>query len=173
MSIQSELVREVVGLYQTWWGICSPADWADFQGRIQEPINNCGACVVIPVMDLHESGPKLGKALRGNPLEMAPHYQPEKVPGPRVARFAGRAAQLLVEMGHPVFYLSTMTASTAILNGHDQLVKDITAFAPVVVWRDMKADTRLAGRMDDLLMARQWGFLIRVIEDKSGAGFSE
>lgn len=160
-QIQSALVRDVAqNLYSWWWGKCAPADWAALVELAQAKINNCAATLPVPVMDLNETRPRLPEL--GNPLEMAPECK-EVAVASNQARYAGRAAQILRSQGHPIFYLNKSLALSAQYQGQDQLIKDIMAFAPLVVYHENK-DGRPDGWVKDALLTRQYGLAVVVME---------
>lgn len=186
MAIQSEIVQDVVSLYETWFDRLYPStDWTRFQDRIQKAVNNCAVTAPLPRinlkspehnisgelaattllrMNVHEAR-RVKSISPGNPLAMEPElYAPELKNGHH-AKYAGRVAQVLYEAGHPVFYLNrALPLGSAQYQGVDQLIADIMAFAPVVVYHE-SIEGHKHGWVRDLLLTRQYGiaFFIREV----------
>jgi hypothetical protein len=165
-QIQTELVRNVRQLYKLWWQIATEEDWAEMQKQVQASINSCVATLAVPRMNLGESR-KLTTIPDGNPLEMEPVARRPQINGD-FGKYAGALAQKLAADGHLVFYLTRSTAIDAMYGGQSQALKDIVAFAPVVVFYDNQ-DGRKNGFISDLLLTRQCGILI-VIKPKFKGG---
>jgi len=167
-QIQTELVRNVRQLYKLWWKIATDDDWTEMQRQVQAAINSCAATLAVPRMNLGERR-KLTAIPEGNPLVMEPVARRPKI-NSDFGRYAGAIAQKLMADGHLVFYLTRSTAIDAQYGGQSQALKDILAFAPVVVFYDNQ-DGRKNGFISDMLLTRQCGILI-VIQPKLKGGNS-
>lgn len=166
-SIETKLVQDARQLYELWYGACSANDWKQMVANRQQAINGSVATLAVPKLKLlKDFMPKNLVLPIGNPVVAEP-VRDERIIGNRPGDFAGRLAQILVEKGHLVFFVTKSTAIDAQYSGHGQELKDILAWAPVVVFYDNQ-DGRKNGFIDDLLMTRQCGLLV-VIRPKVGA----
>lgn len=165
MAIQSEIVRDVVGLYETWFDRRYPStDWTCFRDRAQDAIDNCPATIAyLPRMRLRETRDMPGIPT-GNPLKMEPELLGPKCPD-KHARYAGQVAQKLYNAGHPVFYVNrALSLGSAQFKGLDVLLGDIFAYAPVLVYHE-SVEAHKHGWVRDMLITRRWGitFFIREV----------
>jgi len=165
-QIQTELVRNARQLYDLWWGECSPSDWTQMRTQIQDAINSSIATLAVPKMTLLGGYTPDIEVPEGNPLEMEP-TQDAKNTNNKTAQFAGRIAQVLVEKGHLVFFVTRSTAIDAKYGNQGQLLKDIIAFAPVIVFYD-NHDGRKNGFISEMLMTRQCGIIITITRKVKG-----
>ncbi len=170
--IQTELVRNVRQLYKLWWQIATKEDWAEMQKQVQTAINGCSATLAISKLNLRDLDEerKLTAVPEGNPVEMDPVARRAKGVNDNFGRYAAAVAKNLSDAGHLVFYVTRSTAIDAMYSGQSQALKDILAFAPVVVFYDNQ-DGRKNGFISDLLLTRQCGILI-VIKPKLKGGNS-
>jgi hypothetical protein len=165
--IETKLVQDARQLYELWYGACSADDWQKMVTNRQDAINGSVATLAVPRMKLLNGFMPKNLALPvGNPIISEPICD-ERIINNRPGDFAGRLAQILVEKGHLVFFVTKSTAIDAQYSGHGQELKDIFAFAPVVVFYDNQ-DGRKNGFINDLLMTRQCGLLV-VVRPKVGA----
>lgn len=169
-QVTSPLVANVRQLYELWYGRASMPDWEEMCRRLQAQVNTCTAAIAVPVMSLESVEVEIDIP-EGNPITNAPTWTPIKVAHERPGIVAARIAQILREAGHVVFYVSRTTAIDAKYNGQTDLLKDIMAHAPFVVFYDNPEEKRRNGFISDLLVTRQCGFMVKV-EKIKGGGFN-